>query len=166
MNTELIKKLNEREPEYPSYVDTNHFGLCLRASRDLPKGTVVATAKLERSDKAYIANHPLEEHKYVALMDVLPDGSPVWGTVRGKWALCNHSCDPNCDISDIWEIITNREVKKGQELCTSYDAFVHNYPWPESWNFECKCAASNCKKIIKEYRTDVIYPIKNKYCNE
>jgi len=157
-----IKQYNTIEPQYPSYVDQNHYGICLRASDNLKKGTVVATCDLEVTDKEYIADHPSEEHKYVALMDVSKDGKPTYGNVRGKWAFCNHSCDPNCDTSDTWEIITNREIQKGEELTTSYDSFVDNFPWPDTWNFVCLCAALNCKKIIKEYRMDIIYPIKNK----
>lgn len=153
------EQYSDIEPHYPSYVDSNHFGLCLRAAQDLKKGTVVATADLERTDKPYIAGHPSEEHKYVALIDVSKDGAPTWGRVRGKWAFCNHSCDPNCDIDAAWNIVTNRDIKKGQELTTSYDAFVPNYPWPETWNFECLCLAPNCKKIIKEYRMDIVYPV-------
>lgn len=145
------------EPQYPSYVDKNHYGLCLRAKEDLPKGTVVATADLEKTDLAYIAGSADQIH--IALMDVAPDGTPIWGRVRGKWAFCNHSCDPNCYLSDDGEIITNREVKKGQELTTAYDAYVANFPWPETWNFVCLCEQPNCKKVIKEYRMDIIDPI-------
>lgn len=152
--------LHTINPKYPSCVGTNSYGKCLRAERDLEPGTIVATADLEKTDKAYIANQP--EHIHVALMDLDEKGNPIWGTVKGKWAFCNHSCDPNCDISDQWEIITNRPIKKGQELTTSYDAFVHNFPWPQTWNFECKCEADNCKKLINKYRTDIIYPIKPK----
>lgn len=151
-----------KELSYPSYVSTNQYSRCLRASKDLNKGTIVATADFEPTDKEYIANHPSEEHTHVALMDVTVDGKPVWGKVRGKWKFCNHSCDPNCDISDSWEIITNRNVMKDEELTTSYDAFVYNYPWPQTWNFECKCNSVHCKKIINKYRTDIIYPIKPK----
>lgn len=157
-----IKKFNNIEPQYPSYVDQNHYGLCLRASADLEKGTIVATGDLEATDKQYIADHPADEHKYVAVMDVSKDGVATYGNVRGKWAFCNHSCDPNCDISDTWEIITNRKVYQGEELTTSYDAFVYNLPWPDSWNFKCLCSSPNCKKIIKEYRMDIIYPVKKK----
>ncbi len=157
---ELIKKYNQREPYYPSYVDTNHYGLCLRAAEDLPAGTIVATADFQSTDKPYIAGHDSPEHKYVAVTNVLEDGTPEWGTVRGKWAFCNHSCDPNCDISDSWQIITNRPIAKGQELTTSYDALVRRLPWPQSWNFNCLCDALNCKKVINSYRTDIIYPVK------
>lgn len=155
------KLIKERIPKnYPSYVDMNSYGRCLRASQDLEAGIVVATADLEPIDKPYIADDPDSIH--IALMDVDEKGNPSWGKVRGKWAFCNHSCDPNCDITDQWEIITNRPIKQGQELTTSYDAFVYNFPWPQTWNFECKCEEENCKKIINTYRTDIVYPIKPK----
>jgi hypothetical protein len=148
------------EPQYPSYVDQNHYGLCLRAAYDLKKDTIVASADFEKTDKPYIAGHESAEHRYVALMQVNKEGIPTWGRVRGKWAFCNHSCDPNCDITDTWHITTNRDVEKGQELTTSYDAFVPHLPWQDTWNFVCLCNAPQCKKIIKEYRTDILYPIR------
>ena len=94
-------------------------------------------------------------------MGLTNQGQAIWGKVRGKWAFCNHSCDPNCSINAKWEIVTNRQVNKNEELTTSYDALVYNFTWPEHWNFECKCYANNCKKQINKYRLDIIYPIKN-----
>jgi hypothetical protein len=159
---ESITMYNKIEPQFPSYVDRNDYGLCLRAARDLKKGTIVATADFEQTDKQYIADHPSEDYKYVALMAVTKEGIPTYGKVRGKWAFCNHSCDPNCDISDTWHIVTNRDIAQGQELTTSYDAFVPHFPWPDTWNFICLCNAPHCKKIIKEYRMDIVYPILNR----
>lgn len=156
---ELIMQYNTIEPHYPSYVDTNHYGLCLRAAHDLKKGTIVATADFEKTDKQYIAGHESSEYRYVALMRVSADGVPTYGKVRGKWAFCNHSCDPNCDISATWQIITNRDIRKGEELTTSYDAFVPRLAWPETWNFACLCAVQNCKRVICEYRMDIVYPL-------
>ena len=156
----IIDRYRSIEPQYPSYVDHNEYGLCLRAADDLKKGTPVATADFEKTDKPYIANHSSEEHRYVALMAITSDGKPIWGKVRGKWAFCNHSCDPNCDISDTWHIITNRDVAKGQELTTAYDAFVSHFAWRDEETFICLCKAPNCKKVIKGYRTDIIYPVK------
>lgn len=146
------------EPQFPSFIDYNHFGLCLRASCDLPKGTIVATADFEPSDKPYVAGHDSEEHKYVAVTHVTKSGMPSYGKVRGKWAFCNHSCDPNCNISPTFEVITNRAVKKEQELTTSYDGYVPYLLWPQTWNFECLCQAPSCKKFINKYRMDIIYP--------
>ena len=155
-----LAQFNTIEPHYPSYVDYNHYGLCLRAAMDICRGTIVATAAFQKTDAMYIAGHPSPDYKYVALWDVSKDGKPTWGKVTGKWAYCNHSCDPNCDISDTWQIITNRDVQKGTELTTSYDAYVHNFAWPSTWNFECLCNEPQCKKIINHYRTDIVYPIK------
>lgn len=46
----------------------------------------------------------------------------------------------------------------GQELTTSYDAFVPHFPWPATWNFKCLCEALACKKVIAGYRMDMQYP--------
>ena len=61
----IPEQYKNREVQYPSYVDTNHFGLCLRALRDLPEGTVVATADLEQTDKPYIADHPFKRQAHI-----------------------------------------------------------------------------------------------------
>lgn len=155
---DLFLKYNTIEPHFPSYVDTNHYGLCLRAARDLPKGTIVATADFQETDKQFIASSTDPEYKYVALTRISSDRKGIYSRIRGKWAFCNHSCDPNCDLSDSWEIITNRDIKQGKELTTSYDSYVPNFPWQDTWNFECLCDVPECKKIIKEYRTDILYP--------
>lgn len=155
---DILFKYNLIEPQYPSYVDINQYGLCLRATRDLLKGTLVATADFQETDKEFIANSPDPEYKYVALTRITSDGKPIYSRIRGKWAFCNHSCDPNCDLSDTWQIITNRDIKQGQELTTSYDSYVPNFLWQDTWNFECLCNTPNCKKFIKEYRTDILYP--------
>lgn len=148
---------NQREPHFPSYADTNDYGFCLRAAQDLAAGTMVATADFERSDKSYIAGHADEDYKYIAVIDVV-NGQPLYGKVCGKWAFCNHSCDPNCTISDVFEIITNRPVRKGEELTTSYDCFLPGLKWQDTWNFECLCGQPCCKKFIREYRFDIRYP--------
>jgi mannose-6-phosphate isomerase-like protein (cupin superfamily) len=149
---------NQIESTYPSYVCTNRYGRCLRAATDLPKGTVVATADFEPSDKPYIAGHTSNEHTHVALVSVAPDGQCTWGKVRGKWAFCNHSCDPNCDLNNDWQIVTNRDLPKGTELTTSYDSYVPNLPWRSEENFTCLCGTAACKGTINEYRMDIMYP--------
>jgi hypothetical protein len=144
------------ELTYPSYIDSNHYGLCLKAAADLPKGTLVAAPDFEETDKEYIAEHDSIDHRHIVLLHVSPEGAPIWARVRGKWAYCNHSCDPNCSLAPNWEIITDRNVRQGEELTMAYDAFIPNFPWPESWNFVCLCGAENCKKIINEYRMDIV----------
>lgn len=149
---------NQIETNYPSYVCTNSYGRCLRALTTIKKGTVVATANFVATDKPYIAGHVSTGHTYVALMQVLPDGQCVWGNIRGKWAFCNHSCDPNCDLNNNWQIVTNRDIPKGAELTTAYDSYVPNLPWRSEENFTCLCKTLVCRRVIDTYRTDIMYP--------
>jgi len=147
---------------YPSYVSKGHLGLCLRASDYIAKGTVVASANFTATDKTFIAhNPPSHEYYYVALMNFTEQGQPIHGQIRGKWAFCNHSCDSNCDVTDDWLIVTNREVQKDEELTTTYNPYIKNFPWQDNWTFECKCNAACCKKIINEYRMDLLWPVHN-----
>ena len=156
---QLLERYNQREPNLPSYVGKNYYGYCLYAKDNLDAGTIVATASFVPTENAYIAGHGDEEHKYVAVMDITREGEPVWGKILGKWAFCNHSCDPNCLISPTFEIITRRAVKRDQELTTSYDCFIPNFEWKEYWNFHCLCGSSDCKGYIHEFRRDLQYPI-------
>lgn len=153
-------KYNLIEPHLPSYVDTNHLGLCLRAAQDLPEGTIVATANLQECAEEYIADNPQAEFRHRAVMKVI-NGKPYYGNVRGKWAFCNHSCDPNCVLNESMEVVTRKAVKKGEELTTSYDAYVEGLPWQKNWNFVCKCFSLHCVGVINKYRMDILYPVSN-----
>jgi len=143
---------------YPSYLSKNQFGFCLRAAKKLESGIIVATANLIQTSKPYIAHHESPEHAYVAIMGFNDNHEVIWGKVRGKWAFCNHSCDPNCDLNSQWYVITNRTIQQDEELTTAYDAYIAHIPWSSTWNFECKCNAVTCKKIIANYRTDILHP--------
>ena len=56
----------------------------------------------------------------------------------------NHSCEPNCGLSNSITLVTMREIKKGEELTFDY-AFCESY----IDEFKCNCGSSNCRKIIK-----------------
>lgn len=157
-SADKIARFSHIEPQYPSYIDSNHLGLCLRASSDLAAGTVVATADRFEGALAYIAGCPDEKHKYVGLMRVTKSGELVWGTIRGKWAFCNHSCDPTCALNKSGQVVTRRAVCKDEELTTAYDAYIPGFAWPSYWNFECLCLSPVCRKQITGYRTDIIDP--------
>lgn len=147
-----------RESRYPSYIDRNHYGCCLRAAQNVPKDTIVASLYVIKTNKSYSAQHASKSFKHVALIGI-KNGVPLWGRVKGKWAYCNHSCEPNCRINNHFQIVTYQKVRKGQELTIAYDAYIPGLPWNERWNFKCLCRSKKCKKIINKYRMDIIYPI-------
>lgn len=143
--------ISKIEPQYPSYITKNHFGLCLRASQDLEAGIVVGTNDCTQTDKEYIAGHESLEHRHSMVIGISADGKPIFGRVWGKGGYANHSCDPNC-VSIEGEIITKRFVKKDEDLTTAYDLYVPGIAWDPKWNFKCYCLAQNCRLLIDSYK--------------
>jgi hypothetical protein len=146
--------------EYPAYISYNNYGQCLRASNDLPAGTIVANADLEITNDHYIANHPDPKHRHVVLFAIDQHGKPIWARVYGTMALCNHSCNPNCMLNILWQVVTRRQVTKDEELTIAYDAYIPGITWQDNWTFVCYCNGPNCKKLIDKYRMDIISPVK------
>src|ERR1700733_8723326 len=74
------------EPEYPSYVSKNHYGLCLRAETDMPANTVVGTKNLKPTAENFhfISDSDDVEHRHVMLMGTDDQGNLKWGRVQGK----------------------------------------------------------------------------------
>lgn len=61
--------------------------------------------------------------------------------------LSNHSCDPNCGISQNMEFITIKDIKKDTELVWDYSTSMLE----RSWTMKCNCGSSNCRKIIGDF---------------
>lgn len=55
----------------------------------------------------------------------------------------NHSCDPNCGIKGILQIVAMRDILSGEEI-------TFDYAMSESSDYKinCKCGSPNCRKII------------------
>lgn len=89
-------------------------------------------------DEYYIAARTPEEEKTVKLYN-------------------NHSCDPNCGLRGEITFVAIRDICEGEELTCDY-AFIDN----EDYEFECKCGASNCRKIVTG-RDWMIRDLQNRY---
>lgn len=139
---------------YLSYPCTNDFGgfdHCLRAAQDLVIGTVVASSDFEKTENPFIALHESTEFRHVAIAGFKKDGSIQWGKVRGKMALINHACNPNCELLSDGTVRTIMPVQKGQELAIAYDAPIEGVAWDPAWDFKCLCNAHNCRLNIDSY---------------
>jgi hypothetical protein len=134
-------------------VGENACGQCLIATANLPREALVAT--FDGPVVRCWDDVPPDEVRYAI------------GLYDGEWLIpdtdaryLNHSCDPNCRISDELEVFTIRTVRNGEELTISYnfaDAAEYrdrpgNYFWDERWNFTCRCGAANCIGEVKGYR--------------
>lgn len=137
---------------FKSKVIENEYGKALIATEDLSVGTVVE--KFEGKIVRY-QNVPEEEICYAICVGEA--GEDKWMIYKTNARYANHSCEPNCFVNDDLEIITIKEVKKGEELTYSYNTYIEedekpeDYFWDPRWNFECKCGSKNCQKIINGY---------------
>lgn len=62
------------------------------------------------------------------------------------------------DISiDSLQIVTAKDVKRGQELNYIYNKGQETDDWDPIWNFECMCGSPNCQGMVDRYR-DVMEP--------
>lgn len=142
------------QDHYPSYQCKNNYGTydnCLRAWHDLPAGVMVGSSNFIKTDNEFIALHQLKEFRHVAIMGLKPNGSIQWGRVQGKMALVNHSCNPNCELTNEGNVITIKPIIATQELTIAYDAPIIGIEWNPQWNFECFCKSKECRIILNSY---------------
>ncbi len=137
---------------YPSTVARNSFGLCLVATEDLEAESVVE--KFAGPAVKY-AEVPAEEVRYVLLVE-----NDDWLIPRTNARDLNHSCDPNCYITDALDVVTLRRVVRGEELTILYNGLTmeeywrdreRNYFWDERWSFQCQCGSDRCLGMIDHY---------------
>lgn len=145
------------ESQYPSYIAKNGNGLCLRARTNLDTNTVVGTATMITSKVPYIHNHPNITYRHVSIIG-FRDKKPLYGRVIGKYAFCNHSCEPNCKVTPDFLIKTIRPLIANEEITLAYDAYIPHVPWQPDWSFNCFCNKTHCKKYLDRYRNDIIHP--------
>ena len=64
----------------------------------------------------------------------------------------NHSCNPNCEIFGE-HLVAIKNIKAGEEITFAYDLVDEGEKlrWDDVWNFECKCGAENCRRIINKF---------------
>lgn len=136
---------------YPSIVVNNRYGASLAAAEDLEQGTVV---EILQGNLVQFHEIPPEDICYAYLLD-----TNNWLVPTNNTRYLNHSCSPNCRITDLLEVVTTQPVKAGEDLTISYnnvtfEELVRNpdaYIWDDRWTFECKCNAESCMGSIDRY---------------
>jgi uncharacterized protein len=63
------------------------------------------------------------------------------------FVISNHSCNPNCGISENLELIAIKDIGEGEELCWDYSTSMLE----RHWTMECNCGEKNCRRIIKDF---------------
>ena len=143
-NSKLILKENQR------------FGKGVFAKEEISQGELIAVwdggiyeaemcSDLPNNEPLTVRDHAIqfEEHK--------------WKDSKGLARYINHSCEPNCGIKNLFDIVAMRNVAKDEEITWDYDMTENS-----NWQMECKCGTQSCRKIIRGFQF-LPNEIKNKY---
>ena len=141
---------HQRKQKLFSIKGNSISGYGIYAKYDLPKNTLLFKGE-ERSQrivtKKYVDEHWDEREKLNFRRYAYPiskDTYILWDLRPEEWSPQNHSCDANCEYQGL-NVITNRAIKKGEELTLDYAQFLDHTMEP----FECQCGSSKCRGLIK-----------------
>ena len=68
------------------------------------------------------------------------------GPIDGIARCIAHSCEPNCGIKNLFEIVAMRDIQKDEEITWDY-AMTEN----SDWRMECKCDTPSCIGTVGAY---------------
>ncbi len=71
-----------------------------------------------------------------------------WRDSAGLARVLNHSCEPNCGIKNLFEIVAMRDIATGEELTWDYEMTENNQ---YGWQMACKCGTASCRNFIGRY---------------
>jgi SET domain-containing protein len=72
------------------------------------------------------------------------DGNHIDGNLNGnEMRFLNHSCTPNCDVTDDCHIVTLRPIASGEELTIDYGEAIDGDPVTPCW-----CRSADCRGVI------------------
>jgi uncharacterized protein len=82
-----------------------------------------------------------------------------WRESKGIFRDFNHSCEPNCGIKNLFQVVAMRDIAPGEELKWDYEMTENNY---FGWKMECQCGTPSCRKLIGRY-DDMPQTVREKY---
>lgn len=141
---------HQRKQKLFSIKGNSISGYGIYAKYDLPQHTLLFKGE-ERAQrivtKKYVDDHWDEREKLNFRRYAYPiskDTYILWDLQPEEWSPQNHSCDANCEYQGL-NVITNRDIKKGEELTLDYGQFLDHTMEP----FECQCGSSKCRGLIQ-----------------
>ena len=73
----------------------------------------------------------------------------IWPNQHTIWQYINHCCEPNCGVTENFEIIAIRNIKNGEELFYDYSTTMLE----KHWTMKCLCNTQSCRHIITDFDT-------------
>ncbi len=143
-NTELLQYI----------VRQTENGKGVFTTTDIAAGSILA--KISGTKINFEDSNNLEKESYSLQVDLDSYIVPHY-----PFFLLNHSCNPNCGINHNQELVTIKDIKKGQELTWDYSTSMLE----RRWTMQCNCKSNNCRKMITDF--DLLpVELQEKYKNE
>lgn len=126
--------------------ETEKYGKAAFAKEDIYEGEILAAfdgSIYEAEKSSDIPNElPLKVRDHVIQFE-----EHKWRDSNGIARCLSHSCEPNCGIQALFNIVAMRNIKKDEELCWDYEMSENS-----DWQMECLCGSKNCRKVIGSYK--------------
>ena len=141
---------HQRKQKLFSIKGNSISGYGIYAKYDLPQHTLLFKGE-ERAQrivtKKYVDDHWDEREKLNFRRYAYPISKDIyilWDLQPEEWSPQNHSCDANCEYQGL-NVVTNRSIKKGEELTLDYAQFLDHTMEP----FNCQCGSAKCRGLIQ-----------------
>lgn len=121
--------------------------------RNTPVGRgVFAIETLRRGERIAVFDGPILDDDFDDWNDDLLNhaiqiGESTWRDSKGIARLINHSCEPNCGVKKLNQIVAMRTIYPGEEITWDYE-MTEKSNW---WLMKCQCGTPSCRKKIGNY---------------
>jgi uncharacterized protein len=61
--------------------------------------------------------------------------------------LVNHSCEPNCGLTAVLELVTLRAIAKDEEITWDYSTSMLE----RHWTMKCECGSGQCRSSVTDF---------------
>lgn len=118
--------------------ETKEFGKGVFTRKAIKQGELVSAFDGERYDGRFKAwTHDLLTH-------TIQYGPSRWRDSKGIARYFNHSCEPNCGIRGLFQVVAMRDIAAGEQLTWDYE-MTEKSDW---YRLRCLCSSEKCRKII------------------
>ncbi len=120
---------------------TKKYGRAVFAKHNISKGEIIAVFD------GLIYDYDFEPWTEDLYNHAIQFKKTHWRDSKGLARYINHSCDPNCGIKNLFEVVAMRNILKGEELTWDYEMTEKN----PDWKMRCRCGSPICRGIIGNY---------------
>ncbi len=95
---------------------------------------------------------------------LLQIGEGIWQDAAGVARYANHSCDPNCGIQGLNQIVAMKKIAPNEEITFDYEMTEETWEMEDGvpYFMECQCGSPICRKKIGSFK-NLPQHIRDKY---